>query len=256
MARIAPILIITFGILLAACGSDLNSKVPDGGWQLDESGDIATTSPTPEGLPQNYINHPASERRYPGPHSTVCDVPSGYDHSNPSDGKIEHPVIGSVVLIGLGPPEFEPPHIDILNYDLFLRFPRKSDRWHRFEMRRSAPGTIFNAMFQFKWDDMQSARLFLGVNSVAIGPTLITNDCQLPTQEDIERFLYEYGDVNVIFHNLTTNAVYRFDPGEPDGVRVYDPLIVLHSGTPATITWELPINRPKTGIPGFLETNY
>src|SRR5690554_5586048 len=104
MARISPIIFIMLIALSSACGgSDLSSKTPESAWQLDEPADLDAVSPTPEGLPQNYINHPASERRHPGPWSTECDIPFGYTDHYPHDGKMKHPIIGSMMIIGLAP---------------------------------------------------------------------------------------------------------------------------------------------------------
>lgn len=100
---------------------------------------------------------------------------------------------------------------------------------------------------------MEAPLLFFELNATVLGLTLAMPDCQLPTQEDVDRFIYEYGEIDIIFHNPTTNALYRFESGEPDGKRVYDPLAVLHDNTPMLITWDFPVNRPKQPILDFLD---
>src|SRR5690554_5652446 len=250
MARIAPVVFIMLIALSTACGgSDLNSKIPESAWQLDEPTDLDAASTTPEGLPQNYINHPASERRYPDPHTVNCDIPYGYpDPHYLRDGKMKHPIIGTMAIWGMYPQEFEPPPIDFHHYNLYLRLPRKSDVWHRFEIRPSPSGMISHARFRFDWHNMSSEREYFGVNASFIDIKLATPDCQVPTQEDIDRFIYEYGEFDVIFHNPTTDGTYRFSPGGSDNIKIREPISVLNDRVPAYFMWDLPINRPKQRI--------
>jgi len=146
------------------------------------------------------------------------------------------------------PQEFEPPPIDLINYNVYLRLPRKSDVWHRFEIRRSPPGMISQANFRIDWNNMPSKGEYFFVESYMVGIKLTTPDCKVPTQEDIEQFIYEYGELNIIFHNPVTNEIYRFDLAEADGIRNDGPLSVLRDKIPVYLTWDLPINRPKQPI--------
>jgi len=255
MARIAPIVFIMFIALSTACGgSDLSSKTPESAWQLDDPADLDAVSPTPEGLPQNYINHPASERRYPDPHTVNCDIPFGYtDPYYPRDGVMKQPIIGSMMMLGLYPQEFEPAPVEFHNYNLYLRLPRKSNTWHRFEIRPPPSGMISHPRFRFDWDNIQKKNDYLVISAYAVGIHLATDDCQLPTRDEINRFHFEYGEFDVIFHNPTTNAIYQFSPGEADATKLYDLSLVLHDKIPIYLTWDLPINRPKQRIPDILQ---
>jgi len=247
MARIAPIVFIMLIALSTACGgSDLSSKTSENAWQLDDPADLDAVSSVPEGLPQNYINHPASERRYPDPRTVNCDIPYGYpDLYDPQKREMRTPTVGMMTIFGMLPQEFEPPPIDLINYNVYLRLPRKSNIWHRFEIRPSPSGMVRHAEFRFDWHNMSSEREYFGVNATFFDIKLVMPDCQVPTQQDIDRFIYEYGEFNVIFHNPTTDEIYRFDPGDPDGITNDGPLIVLRDKIPVYLSWDLPINRPK-----------
>jgi hypothetical protein len=232
---------------LIACGSDAGSQRPDGGWTIDED---SGASEGPEGLPDEYVDHPIHERRFPSPTATVCDQAEQLFDGFTVDDKFHHPIIGEGLILGLRPLQYDPAPIEQYNYNLFIRLPRKSERWHRFEMRPSS--LRGEETYRIAWTETENPHLYVYVSNLVVSLSLATPNCQIPTQGQMQRFVAEFSELEVIFHNPTNDKTYRFEPREPGATLIKDPSVVLYGTTPATLTWDLPLNRPQQPIPGFL----
>jgi hypothetical protein len=228
-----------------ACGVDTDSQRPDSGWHIDED---SSANDRPEGLPDQYVDHPISEKRFQLLPEDSCETPESFSDTREQIGRYDKPVVGTLLLLGLSPVEFAPAPIEQYNYNFFVRFPLKSNEWHRFENRPSSPASTYRV----RWSDGDPPQIYVRPTGIGVSFTLAMAECQLPTQENVDQFIDEFSEIEIIFHNPETERVFRFEPAEPGAILLNGPLAVLNDHDPALLTWDLPLNRPQRPIPGFL----
>jgi hypothetical protein len=238
--RMTVALIGVLVLMVAGCGPEASIQREDGGWEIDRGA-------TPSELPEEFVDHPDEERQYEfSPTPDGCSSREDGDDSDSSVDSYDHPVLGAVLITGLDNDSSHHPEpvVDEDNYDVYIRFPRKSERWHRFEIRHDSDRDQIGSRAAFKelWD----THSYLRPISFGLAYKLRMPSCDLPTSEQIDEFLDHHMEIEMVFHDIATNRAFVIGPEEPREFVARRPSVVLsrHSRAAASVWFDAALNRP------------